>query len=669
MTALHTLWRARFVRIVVGLVLAILLVKVGAWALPGDKPGANFDHSKTHFPLTGPHAKVACESCHPAAGDSRQWTGVPTDCHGCHGDRTNHRGTLGAACEKCHTATAWTNLRYDAAAHHFPLTGTHDRPCVACHTGGAHLQPTVTCHDCHAKAHGGTNAECSTCHQTSTWHAVTYHHDFPPERLPGPHQTATCLGCHAGYVFKGTSFACSSCHMKDLKHDNLGECKNCHDMYSWSPKSMVFDHNTPAVGFPLTDGHAGVACTQCHKGQSYGNAPRACEGCHEKTPHADLGPCAPCHTIATFKKPDFSHASTRFPLEGHHAAVGCAECHTLVPPGSFKPGPGACETCHRDPHGGQFWTATGRDAGFASRACSECHTSTAFAPSTVDVAKHATFAFALRGAHEKVPCAGCHERAPPSGMQVFVATKTACLDCHGDHHKGLLGTDCASCHKETSWKDAAAFDHGAKTGFALQGVHATVACDGCHVNGARLEKPDGKPPSCASCHTSKHGAAFGPDCAGCHDFQRWSDARSFDHNATMFALERRHKSVPCASCHTPNVARPPDPNCRSCHGDPHGGRTLLDCGECHRPDNWLLVRYDHDRAEFPLKGKHFFTPCKDCHTNDTWSGMRRECVSCHRGDAQQANMRVPGHGAYTWDCIECHRPWSWGALVGPLAGH
>jgi hypothetical protein len=221
------------------------------------------------------------------------------------------------------------------------------------------------------------------------------------------------------------------------------------------------------------------------------------------------------------------------------------------------------------------------------------------------------------------------------------------------------GPDCATCHVETSWKEHAPFDHKVKTGFALEGTHATVACAGCHLHGDKLTTPNHVPPSCATCHRSEHGAAFSQDCRHCHNFIRFADARSFDHAATAFPLERRHGSLRCASCHKPNVARLPDPNCRSCHGDPHGGRTFLDCGDCHRPDNWLLVRYDHDKAEFPLKGKHFFTPCKACHTNDVWSGLRRECVSCHRGDRQQADIHYPSHAALTWDCIECHRPWSW----------
>ena len=471
MTLLRRAWSAPFARVVVGLVVAIVLIKVGAWALPGDRaapPGKGFDHSTTSFPLVGAHTSVACESCHPPAGTSRQWAGVPKDCHGCHGDRNNHRGTLGTACEKCHSVSAWMTVLHTAASHRFPLKGAHDRPCAACHGGGAHFAASVTCNECHGKVHGGTDAVCSTCHQTETWHAVTFKHDYPPDRLPGPHLTAPCLGCHVGYHFKGTSFACASCHLKDLKHDDLGDCGRCHDGHSWAQRSLTFNHDTAAVGFPLTQKHVGVPCSQCHKEEprTFGNAPRACEGCHQTTPHADLGPCARCHTTATFAKPGFSHQTTRFPLDDRHARVSCADCHTRVPPGSFTPGPSACEFCHHDPHGGQFAIAHDTaHAAPASRPCTDCHVTRAFVPSTIDVARHASFGYALRGAHQRVSCASCHKAAggggAQAGTQIFVGTKTACIDCHGDHHEGLMGDrpDCTSCHNETSWKEHPPFDH------------------------------------------------------------------------------------------------------------------------------------------------------------------------------------------------------------------
>jgi hypothetical protein len=117
--------------------------------------------------------------------------------------------------------------------------------------------------------------------------------------------------------------------------------------------------------------------------------------------------------------------------------------------------------------------------------------------------------------------------------------------------------------------------------------------------------------------------------------------------------------VRCTTCH--DAARVPrlDPDCRTCHGDPHRGRTLLDCGECHRADVWRLVRFDHDRTEFPLRGRHFVTPCRDCHTNDQYTGVRSECVACHRGDRQRADSLHVDHRSFGFDCSECHRPFNW----------
>jgi hypothetical protein len=604
------------------------------------------DHAKTRFPLTGKHRPVSCESCHPSAGGgNRKWTGIPRDCHGCHGDRKNHKGALGAACERCHTPDGWTTLQHDPTQHHLPLTGPHKLECASCHAAGAHLQPKAACADCHKQPHGGTKAPCETCHRAETWKTAAFKHKVKLDQLlPGKHRTATCLGCHPSFQFAGSNLRCESCHFKDLKHDDLGECGKCHTPLTWR-KQANFDHDRPPISFPLAQKHAGVACIQCHKVKDvFTGASRACESCHLGPKHGDLGPCAKCHTTAGFAKPGFDHAGTRFPLDGKHGGVACATCHARFRPGTFTPGPAACAACHTDPHKAQF----------APRTCSDCHTARGFDPSTVDAVRHASFRYPLKGAHLTTPCASCHKNG------VFVAAPTACRDCHTDRHRGVLGPNCERCHEPTAWGKRAVFDHGARTGFPLVGSHAQVQCEKCHgPNDARM-KAIARPITCTSCHTPKHGPVYGPDCARCHTITRFSDGRRFDHSRTLFPLERRHKAIACASCHDPKK-RPPDPNCQSCHGDPHGGRTFLDCGECHRADSWLLIRYDHDRAEFPLKGRHFFTPCRDCHTNDVWTALRRDCVSCHRGDRQRADMLHPDHAQLDWTCIDCHRPWDWNA--------
>ena len=81
--------------------------------------------------------------------------------------------------------------------------------------------------------------------------------------------------------------------------------------------------------------------------------------------------------------------------------------------------------------------------------------------------------------------------------------------------------------------------------------------------------------------------------------------------------------------------------------------------QCHRADRWTLVRFDHDRSEFPLRGRHFFTPCRDCHENDQFTGIRRECIACHREDRIRADRSRTPHGMYSFDCADCHKATRW----------
>ena len=62
-----------------------------------------FDHSKTHYPLTGLHKIVACQRCHTAGPDGQpRYTGIQfSSCTSCHNDP--HKGEFKQGCESCHT--------------------------------------------------------------------------------------------------------------------------------------------------------------------------------------------------------------------------------------------------------------------------------------------------------------------------------------------------------------------------------------------------------------------------------------------------------------------------------------------------------------------------------------------------------------------------------------
>lgn len=568
-------------------------------------PPAAFDHRTTAFPLDGDHAQLACDRCHPASngsggsGGSRRWVGIATTCQSCHVDRA-HRGTLGSDCAKCHRANGWTPTLHPAEDHKTPLIAGHARlACVNCHKAGAHLAPQQACAVCHAQPHGGTRAACDTCHRVTAWKQVTYTHAFPPARLPGKHQAAPCLSCHPAFRFSRTSLECAACHDKDRPHEPLGACAACHSALSW--KGSTFDHDQPSVGFPLTGGHRVIACASCHtrKGTFLG-AERVCAGCHAD-PH---------------KRP--------FTAAGKPLRAGAPVARMLAP---LAPVTGAQ----------------------APRGCADCHTTAGWRPSTITVADHANFGFPLREAHARVACQGCH-----AGGQLVGVSRT-CNGCHADvRHRGRFGTDCASCHDERAWSRTASFDH-ARTGFPLEAGHAKLGCPTCHgANGLRLAGV-AAPTACQTCHTPSHGKQLGPRCTECHTTTSFRSVPPFDHAArTDFPLELRHATLPCLTCH--DARRRPTVNraCRTCHGDPHRGGNAFDCADCHRPDRWRIIRFDHDLTSYPLFGRHRIASCGGCHTNPSWTGVRTDCVACHAFD----RPRTQDHLTKT-TCDDCHTTINW----------
>jgi hypothetical protein len=171
-----------------------------------------------------------------------------------------------------------------------------------------------------------------------------------------------------------------------------------------------------------------------------------------------------------------------------------------------------------------------------------------------------------------------------------------------------------------------------------------------------------KPSECSTCHASKHAAFRTEACTECHrtDMGAFALARgrmAFDHATTGFALERRHKSLTCAACH-PTGGSAAIGRCESCHADPHAGQLTARCDDCHRPDRWRLVRFDHDQTGWPLRGRHFVTPCASCHTSQRWIGPPPECWDCHAYDAAGAPRSVPAHKFGRTDCSECHNTWT-----------
>ncbi len=303
----------------------------------------------------------------------------------------------------------------------------------------------------------------------------------------------------------------------------------------------------------------------------------------------------------------------------------------------------ACSHCHEDVHQGAVGTT-----------CQECHTSETWVPSTFGLTDHANTKFALTGKHATAECSLCHPNARLAGQPL------ECAGCHLDRHRGKLGENCAECHSTERFAPVEGFDHAGRTGFALTGPHGgDVSCDDCHTGPRGRLLQVAVEPGCATCHAPSHGD-FGA-CESCHPADRTTFAgASFDHRSTSFALERRHAAQSCASCHPAgSVGSDARSDCQACHTDVHAGQTGSVCTDCHRPDRWRLVRFDHDATSVPLRGSHFVASCTSCHTNQRWIGLPRDCFGCHSGEARRGPSSVPAHVTGIGECGDCHNSWTW----------
>ncbi len=394
-----------------------------------DGSAARFDHKRAGWALKQKHAEAECQDCHvakfqvsPGAKLSvrktgQGYTGLETTCASCHEDV--HRAALGQDCTSCHDAGSWTitpGFNHDTTA--YELTGKHDEvKCDKCHLdprlsprsdGKGHLVPVYkpvsfgTCAACHADPHKGSlGPKCADCHGTAGFKVIDknrFDHDRTKYPLTGKHVTVSCAACHK-------------------------------------------DFSTPALKKP-----AFATCASCHRDAHNGTATLA----------GKTVDCADCHTVSGFTPSTYtvaSHARTKYPLEGKHVGVKCAECHVTSTSATaaaqfgsskvvMRPAFARCSDCHADDHGGQLKAAANKGE------CSACHRVAGWTPSTFDSAAHARTRLALDGRHQEVKCTACHgttrTNLPPLGTTValgkanflFKVNEVDCAACHVDPHQG-----------------------------------------------------------------------------------------------------------------------------------------------------------------------------------------------------------------------------------------
>ena len=308
-------------------------------------------------------------------------------------------------------------------------------------------------------------------------------------------------------------------------------------------------------------------------------------------------------------------------------------------------------------------------------------------------------------------CIKCHELSTKSPT-------FRCIECHREIadelqlHRGLhftfsqtgsTGSTCVKCHSDhngenfalTRWDPTPnGFDH-AKTGFTLDGKHASVGCRSCH-NAQHITQPErsllgskdlnhtwlGLSPRCITCHEDKHQGRFGTNCTQCHSTASWKatriDQQNFDHSMSRFKLTGMHVNTPCQKCHTvgadgqPRYAGIPFSTCSTCHTDPHKGEFKQGCESCHTTSTWkrstFTSTFDHSRTHFPLLGKHVDVPCLTCHQGGDFKTpiAHNTCVDCHKPDPHGGQFLKR---ADSGRCESCHTVTGWAPSTFTVADH
>ena len=400
------------------------------------------------------------------------------------------------------------------------------------------------------------------------------------------------------------------------------------------------------------------------------------------------------------------------PLAKAHAefegATNCVKCHGV----RREPMSQICLGCHKDIQWmlDQHRGLHAREVRTGKKECASCHPDHAgvgfalIAWTEGSAAKfdHARAGYALEGKHAQTRCEKCHAaefRSSPaaklSGRKAgagWLGLETTCASCHRDDdvHRNSLGAKCEGCHDSRDWKEAVKFDH-ARSNYPLTGKHADVECAKCHLAAKLGIKPDAKGVriplfkplpfrECSSCHADPHGGRLGTKCAECHVTRGFNviDKKEFDHGATKYPLEGKHRTVTCDACHGTRMATPNPAfaTCGSCHADAHHGEATIsgkeaDCALCHRVNGFAPSTFSvmqHSASLFPLRGKHALVKCSGCHSTaaaSTAALVRQPRAGAARGapaasSAVAPNVKLRPASAR---CADCHADTHGGQLA------
>ena len=654
------------------------------------------DHS--FFPLTKGHDIQDCNECHLTSN----FSDASNECSTCHQDDYNatfnpdHQSlNLTNDCASCHTTDpGWIPAAFDGHNDYYQLNGAHAgmaNDCAACHNGDYNSTPN-TCFGCHQSEYdNSTNpnhtsaqfpTDCIECHSEDDWVPATYDHDgqfFPI--YSGKHKDTwtDCIECHTN-PDNFAVFTCISCHINpetDDGHTEVPEyiyednaCLVCHPT---GDAEDAFSHD--ATNFPLTGGHIGIDCNQCHI-DGFPNTPTDCFECHTSNYEATSNPnhnaigiatdCVVCHTTEPGWMPAaFDNHNDYYQLNGAHAAIAndCATCHD----GDYNNTQNTCIGCHQSEYDNT--TDPNHTSAQFPTDCIQCHTENDWTPATFD---HDGQYFPIySGAHqgEWNECMECHTN--PDNFSVFT-----CITCHtqsetaNDHDPDEVpgyvweSNACFACHPNGDASNA--FNHDAT--FPLTGGHIGIDCSQCHADGF-----PNTPTDCNECHNNNYTATTNPnhtaigistDCVVCHTTEPGWNPATFDTHNDYYQLNGAHAGIAddCASCHADGDYNNTSNTCVGCHQNNYNNTTnpnhasaqySTDCIQCHSENAWTPSTFDHDASNFPLTGAHSSIDCSQCHT-DGYPNTPTDCNECHNNNYTATTN--PNHSAIgiSTDCVVCH---------------
>ena len=213
---------------------------------------------------------------------------------------------------------------------------------------------------------------------------------------------------------------------------------------------------------------------------------------------------------------------------------------------------------------------------------------------------------------------------PGKVIQGHLKWEDDCKQCHKKFDKEGQNQLCKDCHKDIN-KDAA----------QKKGFHGKLK----------------ESRNCVECHTEHKGRAA--QIAPINE-------KTFKHSQTDFELKGAHADATkteCKECHKPKVKYRDAPSaCNACHkkDDKHEGTLGVDCESCHNEKNWKETRerFDHNKSDFALEGKHADVKCDACHKSKKYKEAPKECYSCHKKEDKHK-------GTLGQKCASCHTAKDW----------